>query len=86
MGNGHAQAGRRMGRELGVSPYPLVMAVAIAASAAFVTPVASPVNTLVLGPGGSGFGDFVKVGLPLVLLTLVLTLLVVPLILPFGAG
>ena len=75
-----------IGQELGVSPYPLVMAVAIAASAAFVTPVASPVNTLVLGPGGYQFSDFVKVGLPLVFLTLIITLLVVPLILPFQAG
>jgi len=75
-----------LGKELGVSPYPLVMAVAIAASAAFVTPVASPVNTLVLGPGGYKFTDFVKVGLPLVALTMIITLLVVPLILPFNAG
>jgi di/tricarboxylate transporter len=75
-----------IGEQLGVSPYPLVMAVAIAASAAFVTPVASPVNTLVLGPGGYKFSDFVKVGLPLLFLTLVITMLVVPLILPFDVG
>ncbi len=50
---------------LGVSVYPVLMTVAIAASTAFVTPVASPVNTLVLGPGGYRFNDFVKVGVPL---------------------
>jgi di/tricarboxylate transporter len=69
--------------ELGVAPQPMVMAIALAASAAFATPVASPVNTLVLGPGGYRFMDFVKVGLPLLIVTLVLTMLVVPLFFPF---
>lgn len=69
-------------QKLGVSPYPFAMTVAVAASAAFVTPVSSPVNTLVLAPGGYRFNDFVRVGLPLLLLTMVLTLLVTPLLLP----
>ena len=47
---------------LDVSVYPILMTVAIAASTAFATPVASPVNTLVLGPGGYRFNDFVKGG------------------------
>lgn len=68
---------------LGVSPYPMVMAVAMAASAAYVTPVASPVNTLVLGPGGYRFIDFVRVGLPLSVLNMILVLIVVPLVFPF---
>jgi di/tricarboxylate transporter len=67
---------------LGVSPYPLAMTVAIAASAAFMTPVSSPVNTLVVVPGNYGFNDFVKVGTPMVLLVMVVTLLVVPLLFP----
>ncbi len=67
---------------LGVSPYPLLMTVAIAASTAFATPMASPVNTLVLGPGGYRFNDFLKVGLPLIVLSLVVTLLAVPVIFP----
>ena len=66
----------------GVSPYPLMMTVAIAASTAFATPVASPVNTLVLGPGGYRFNDFVKVGIPLQLLAMVVTLLAVPVLFP----
>ncbi|MGI9284258.1 MAG: SLC13 family permease, partial [Pseudomonadales bacterium] len=66
----------------GVSPYPLLMTVAIAASTAFATPVASPVNTLVLGPGGYRFNDFVKVGVPLQLLAMVVTLLAVPVLFP----
>ncbi len=70
----------------GISPYPLAMGVAIAASAAFATPVSSPVNTLVLAPGGYRFNDFVRVGLPLILLVMAITLLVVPLLLPFAPG
>lgn len=69
-------------QQVGVSPYPFAMTVVIAASAAFVTPVSSPVNTLVLAPGGYRFNDFVRVGLPLLLLVMGLTLLLVPLLLP----
>ncbi len=65
-----------------ISPYPLLMTVAIAASTAFSTPVASPVNTLVLGPGGYKFIDFAKLGVPLQLLVMALTLLVVPMLFP----
>jgi len=68
---------------LDVSPYPLLMTVALAASTAFATPVASPVNTLVLGPGQYRFGDFMRVGVVLQLLMLVATLLLVPLLFPF---
>ena len=67
---------------LEVSPYALLMTIAIAASSAFATPVASPVNTLVLSAGGYRFMDFVRVGLPLQLLMLIATLLVVPLFFP----
>ena len=70
-------------QKAGVSPYPFAMTVAIAASAAFVTPVSSPVNTLVLAPGGYRFNDFVQTGLPLLLIIMALTLLMTPLLLPF---
>ena len=46
----------------GVAPEPILMTVAVAASTAFATPMASPVNTLVLGPGGYRFGDFFRIG------------------------
>jgi di/tricarboxylate transporter len=69
--------------EMGVSPYPLLMTVAIAASTAFATPIASPVNTLVLGPGEYRFADFFRVGVALQLLILALALLVVPVLFPF---
>jgi di/tricarboxylate transporter len=59
------------------------MVVAIAASTAFATPVASPVNTLVFNPGNYKFSDFLKVGVALQLLVLLVTLLVVPVFFPF---
>ena len=67
---------------MGISPYPFLMTVAIAASTAFSTPVASPVNTLVLGPGGYRFADFIKMGVPLQLMIMILVLLVVGLVFP----
>ncbi len=57
---------------LGLEPEPLVLGVAIAASTAFATPVASPVNALVLGPGGYRFGDFLRAGVALQVLVLAL--------------
>jgi di/tricarboxylate transporter len=68
---------------LEVSPYPFLMTVAIAASTAFMTPIASPVNMLVLGPGAYRFGDFFRVGLLMQAVVFVLTLLAVPLVFPF---
>lgn len=68
---------------LDLSPYGLLMAVAVAASTAFATPIASPVNTLVLGPGGYRFSDFAKVGVPLQLLLMIASLVVIPLLFPF---
>ncbi|KAF1691443.1 SLC13 family permease [Pseudoxanthomonas koreensis] len=65
-------------QHLGLSPYPFAMTVALAASAAFMTPVSSPVNALVVGPGGYSFGDFVKIGTPLAVMTLLLVVLLVP--------
>jgi len=69
-------------KEIGASPYPFAMTVALAASAAFMTPVSSPVNTLVVGPGNYTFGDFVKVGVPFTVVVLLVTVLLVPVILP----
>lgn len=68
------QAAQRMDWPLA----PFLMIVAIAASTSFATPIASPVNTLVMAPGGYRFLDYVKVGLPLQLLVLVLALFVIP--------
>ncbi len=68
---------------LDISPYPLAMTVAIAASAAFVTPFSTPVVTLVIAPGSYRFVDFAKVGIPLLVLTWATTMLVTPLFFPF---
>jgi di/tricarboxylate transporter len=70
-------------QELAVSPYAFLMAVAVAASMAFASPVASPVNTLVMGAGNYSFGDYAKVGIPLILLSMVVTLIVLPILFPF---
>jgi di/tricarboxylate transporter len=70
-------------QHLGLSPYPFALIVALAASAAFMTPVSSPVNTLVVEPGRYRFGDFVRVGVPFTLVVLVVSVLLVPLLQPF---
>jgi di/tricarboxylate transporter len=66
--------------EMGVSPYAMLMMVVVGASSAFLTPIASPPNTLVMTPGGYRFNDYVKVGLPLLVIFLVVSLALVPLI------
>ncbi len=71
-----------MATEMGVSPYPFAMTVALAASTAFMTPISSPVNTLVVGPGNYKFGDFVKIGVPFSIVVAIVSVILVPLILP----
>ncbi|PRI11175.1 SLC13 family permease [Leucobacter massiliensis] len=73
-----------LAEQLGASPAPFAMTVALAASTAFASPVASPVNTLVLGPGGYRFADFARVGAPFTLVVLLVAVLAVPWLLPFG--
>ncbi|EPW7200193.1 TPA: SLC13 family permease [Klebsiella pneumoniae] len=70
-------------KSMGVSPYPFAMVAAMAASAAFMTPVSSPVNTLVLGPGKYSFSDFVKIGVPFTILVMVVCVLLIPVLFPF---
>ena len=69
--------------DLGISPYPLMMAVAISASAAFLSPVGHSANVLVMGPGGYRFADYTKVGIPLTLVVLLVVLAIVPVLWPF---
>ena len=69
--------------QMGVSPYPFAMTIAIAASAAFMTPVSSPVNTLVLGPGNYKFMDFVRIGVPFTALVMVVSVIAIPWFFPF---
>jgi di/tricarboxylate transporter len=69
-------------KDLQASPYPFGMIVALAASTAFMTPVSSPVNTLVVTPGNYTLGDFVRVGVPFSLVVMVVSVLLVPWLLP----
>ncbi|MGP1346756.1 MAG: SLC13 family permease [Phycisphaerales bacterium] len=71
-------------REMGVSPYPFAMIVALAASTAFVTPVSSPVNTLVVTPGNYKFSDFVRIGGPFAAITMIVCVFLVPLVMPLS--
>lgn len=77
-----APVGIAVAQDLGASPYPFAMTIAIAASTAFMTPVSTPLNTLVMGPGGYKFGDFVRLGVPFSLVVLVFTVIAVPILLP----
>src|SRR5262249_40048588 len=69
--------------EMQASPHPFAMIVALAASTAFMPPVSSPVNPLVVAPGHYAFADFVRVGVPFSLIVLTVCVLLVPLLLPF---
>jgi di/tricarboxylate transporter len=69
--------------ELDVSPKPVLMAVCVASAAAFLTPVATPANLMVLSPGGYRFGDYWKLGLPLMGLFAAVAVLLVPVIWSF---
>ncbi len=69
-------------QQYGADPRSMAMGVALATSLAFITPLGHPVNVLVMGPGGYSFRDYVKVGLPLTIVLLVLILALVPVFWP----
>ena len=69
--------------DLGVNPMPFVMAVTVAASCGFATPMGYQTNLMVYGPGGYKFSDYVRFGGPLNLLVMAITVLLAPLIWPF---
>lgn len=69
--------------ELGLSPYPMMMVVAISASTAFLTPIGTTTNLMVSAPGAYSFEDFIKIGLPLIVIFLLVSLILVPRIWPF---
>ena len=73
----------RAALEMGISPYPALITVAVSASTAFLTPIGTTTNLMVMSPGGYRFTDYLRVGLPLVLIFLVVTLILVPIIWPF---
>jgi di/tricarboxylate transporter len=69
--------------ELGISPLPVLMSTTVASAAAFLTPVATPVNLMVMGPGDHRFDDYWKLGLPLMQLFFLVATFIVPLVWPF---
>lgn len=75
--------GFSIAKGIGVSPHAVIMAITIAASCAFATPVGTPPNTLVLSAGGYRFMDYVKAGAPLFFLELILCSILIPIIWPF---
>ena len=75
--------GIAMAKQLGADPKAVLMAIAVAASCAFATPVGTPPNTLVLGPGGYKFMDYCKAGIPLVVICFIVSLVVIPMVWPF---
>ena len=75
--------GIAISKNLGADPKAVLMAIAVAASCAFASPVGTPPNTLVLGPGGYKFMDYVKAGTGLVIVCFVVSLVVIPMVWPF---
>ena len=78
--------GIAISKQLGADPKAVLMAIAVAASCAFATPVGTPPNTLVLGPGGYKFMDYVKAGTGLVIVCFIVSLVVIPIVWPFFPG
>jgi len=77
-----APVGIQMADSLGVNPDPFLMAVAVAASAAFLTPIGHKNNTLILGPGGYSFGDYWRMGLPLEVIVIAVSIPTILLVWP----
>ena len=81
-----ASIGISIAQSIGADPKPVLMAIGIAASMAYATPMATPPNTLVLGPGGFSFNDYVKVGVPLCIITFIVSVIIIPIFWPFFPG
>ena len=75
--------GIQIAQQIGADPHAVLMAIAVAASCAFGTPVGTPPNTLVLGPGGYHFKDYIVAGVPLIVVSFVISLIVIPIVWPF---
>mgnify|MGYP000543359946 FL=1 len=81
-----APIGISIAQSIGADPKPVLMSIGIAASMAYATPMATPPNTLVLGPGGFSFNDYVKVGVPLCIITFIVSVIIIPIFWPFFPG
>jgi len=67
---------------LGISPYLMMMTVAIAASSSFASPLSHPAHLLVMGPGGYRFADYMKVGVPITIISMLLSVGLLPILWP----
>lgn len=81
-----APIGIAIAKGMGADPHAVLMAIGIAASCAFGTPVGTPPNTLVLGPGQYKFMDYVKAGVPLIVVCFIVSILIIPMVWPFFPG
>ena len=81
-----APIGISIAQGMGADPHAVLMAIGVAASCAFGTPVGTPPNTLVLGPGQYKFTDYVKAGVPLILVCFEVSLIIIPMVWPFFPG
>lgn len=81
-----APVGIAISEKLGASPQAVLMAIAMAATCAFASPVGTPPNTLVLGPGGYKFMDYVKAGTGLIFVCFIVCMIVIPMVWPFFPG
>lgn len=70
-------------QQMNISPYPFLFAVATASVMCLASPYSSPPNSIVMSPGGYSFGDYIKVGLPLQLIYMIIMVILLPLIYPF---
>ena len=78
-----APIGIEIAMSLGADPKPILLTISIACCAAFATPMATPPNTLVMGPANAQFSDYIKVGLPLIILSYIVCIFLVPIVFPF---
>ncbi|WP_298028822.1 SLC13 family permease [uncultured Dialister sp.] len=81
-----APIGISIAQSIGADPKPVLMSIGIAASMAYATPMATPPNTLVLGPGSFTFNDYVKVGVPLCVICFIVSVILIPIFWPFFPG
>jgi di/tricarboxylate transporter len=71
--------------DMGLQPETAMMAVAMAASASFTSPISHPANILVMGPGGYRFVDYLKVGVPLTIVVFITVMVLLPILWPLQA-
>ena len=79
-----APIGISIAQAMGASPHAVLMAIGVAASCAFATPVGTPPNTIVLTPGNYKFMDYVKAGTPLIVVCFIVSLIIIPMVWPFN--